>query len=368
MRTTKWFSRSIVKWTFTVGCLAIGSLAMASQAYGHHPFRHHHGCFGSYGWGSNYYGGYSSFSGLSSSYYYPSLSIGYMPRYYSVNYYTPTYFAPVYYPPVYYTPAFSPCSTWGSVNFNLGFPVATNSVPSKLSVGSFASTNQVNSPLATQTRPFQTRTPLVSMQLSKMDSFEQVTKVNGSVANQPSVKLVSRKPILLQPYSPIWTKAAVGIVDDMVAAGELDHAHSSCKSMERITQPKGSGVYLRQALLNYFSTDANVTQSSSTDEILQLLDLACAAGSQVQPSELAKDSLGDYFSACLVDVNGTLERLSKSVLELPNNSGRELLLLSALLKLDGQPERAKLFANEVEEQVANSGSFRWNSLLEACLN
>ena len=330
MRTTKWFSRSIVKWTFTVGCLAIGSLAMASQAYGHHPFRHHHGCFGSYGWGSNYYGAYygaySSFSGLSSSYYYPSLSIGYMPRYYSVNYYTPTYFAPVYYPPVYYTPAFSPCSTWGSVNFNLGFPVATNSVPSKLSVGLFASTNQ------------------------------------------PSVKLVSRKPILLQPYSPIWTKAAVGIVDDMVAAGELDHAHSSCKSMERITQPKGSGVYLRQALLNYFSTDANVTQSSSTDEILQLLDLACAAGSQVQPSELAKDSLGDYFSACLVDVNGTMERLSKSVLELPNNSGRELLLLSALLKLDGQPERAKLFANEVKEQVANSGSFRWNSLLEACLN
>lgn len=362
MRSTKWFSRSIlkwtiVKWTLAIGCVAISSLAMESQAYGHHPFRHHHGCFGSYGWGSQYSSGYSSgyssFYGLSSSFYYPSLSFSYVPQYYSVNYYTPTYFAPVYYPPVYYSPAFFPCSTWSGVN---------------LTVGSFAATNQFNAPLATQTRPFQTRTPLASMQVSKVDPFEQVTKVNESLAKESGVKLVSRKPALLQPYSPIWTKAAVGIVDDMVAAGELDHAHSSCKSMERITQPKGAGVYLRQALLSYFSTDENVAQSRSTDEILQLLELACAAGSQVQPSELAKDSLRDYFSACLVDVNGTMERLSKSVLESPNNSGRELLLLSALLKLDGQPDRAKLFANEVGEQVARSSSFRWNSLLEACLN
>ena len=336
---------------------------MESQAYGHHPFRHHHGCFGSYGWGPHYYGGYyggySSFYGMSSSYYYPSLSFGYYP----------TYFAPVYYPPVYYAPAFAPCSTWGGVNFNVGFPVASNSVSRNLTVGSFAATNQVKSPLAaTQPRPFQTRTQLASMQVPMMDSHEQITKVNESVAINPGVKLVSNKPALLQPYSPIWTKAAAGIVDDMVAAGELEHAYSSCKSMERITQPKGSGVYLRQALLSYFSTDAVDTQSRSTDEILQLLELACAAGSQVQPSELAKDSLRDYFSACSVDVNGTMERLSKSVLESPKNSGRELLLLSALLKLDGQQDRAKLFANEVGEQVARSSSFRWNSLLEACLN
>ncbi len=359
MRRTNWFSRSIAKWTFVLGCIPIGSLAVESQAYGHHPFRHHHGCFGSYGWGSHYYGGYSSFYGMSSSYYYPSLSFGYYP----------TYFAPVYYPPVYYAPAFAPCSTWGGVNFNVGFPVANNSVSSNLTVGSFAATNHGKSPLsATQTRPFQTRTHLASMQVPMRDSHEQITKVNESVASNPGVKLVSKKPALLQPYSPIWTKAAAGIVDDMVAAGELEHAYSSCKSMERITQPKGSGVYLRQALLSYFSTDAGETQSRSTDEILQLLELACAAGSQVQPSELAKDSLRDYFSACSVDVNGTMERLSKSVLESPKNSGRELLLLSALLKLDGQPDRAKLFANEVGEQVARSSSFRWNSLLEACLN
>ena len=153
----------------------------------------------------------------------------------------------------------------------------------------------------------------------------------------------------------------------MVAAGELDHAHSSCKSMERITQPKGAGVYLRQALLSYFSADAS-SAAPSMIEILKLLELACEAGSQVQPTELPKDSLQDYFAACKVDVTGKLELLSKSVLESPNNSGGELLLLAALLKLDGQYDRAKLFANEVEEQFARAGAFRWHSLLNVCLN
>jgi len=201
-----------------------------------------------------------------------------------------------------------------------------------------------------------------------MDSLTRVAKESDVIENQRGLRLISNKPALLQPYSPIWTKAAVGIVDDMVAAGELDDAHSSCKSMERITQPKGAGVYLRQALLKYFANEVSSVEKPTTDEILRLLELACEAGSQVLPNELSKDSLQDYFAACLVDVNAKLEQLSQSVLESPNQSGKELLLLSALLKLDGQADRAKLFASEVEEQVAKSGPFRWNSLLDACLN
>ena len=201
-----------------------------------------------------------------------------------------------------------------------------------------------------------------------MDSLTRVTKDSDVIDNEPGLRLVSKKPALLQPYSPIWTNAAAGIVDDMVAAGELDDANSSCKSMERITQPKGAGVYLRQALLKYFANEGSSAQKPSTDEVLRLLDLACEAGSQVVPSELSKDSLHDYFATCLVDVDAKLEQLSQSVLESPNQSGRELLLLSALLKLDGQTDRAKQFASEVEDQVAKSESFRWNSLLDACLN
>ncbi len=370
MRASKLFSRSIAKWTLAVSCVTMGSVAMESPALGHFPFHHHHGCYSSFGWGSHYYGGYSSFYGLSSSYYYPSLSysFGYTPRCYSVNYYTPTYFAPVYYSPVYYAPAYYPCSSWSSVQTGVGFPVASNSFPPASTAKWFATSNQANSPIAPQARTFQTNSPLSGIPVSKIDSHSQATKVSKAAINEPGIRLVSNKPALLQPYSPIWTKAAVGIVDDMVAAGELDHALSSCKSMERITQPKGAGVYLRQALLKYFSNDGDSAQKPSTDEILRLLELACEAGSQMLPSELSKDSLNDYFAACLVDVNGKLEQLSQSVLESPNHSGRELLLLSALLKLDGQADRAKLFASEVQEQVAKSGSFRWNSLLDACLN
>jgi len=375
MRTTNWFSRSIAKWTLAFGCVTLGSIAMESQAYGHFPFHRHHGCFSSLGWGSHYYGGYSSFYGLRSSCYYPSLSfsIGYMPRYYSVNYYTPTYFAPVYYPPVYYSPvyyapAYYPCSSWSSVQNNVGFPIANSNFPQTSNANWFAAGNHVNTSLAATTRTFQKNSPLASLPVSKMDSLTRVAKESDVIENQRGLRLISNKPALLQPYSPIWTKAAVGIVDDMVAAGELDHAHSSCKSMERITQPKGAGVYLRQALLKYFANEVSSVEKPTTDEILRLLELACEAGSQVLPNELSKDSLQDYFAACLVDVNAKLEQLSQSVLESPNQSGKELLLLSALLKLDGQADRAKLFASEVEEQVAKSGPFRWNSLLDACLN
>ena len=369
MSVTKRLSRTIARWTLAIGCVAIGSLAMGSNAYGHYPFHHHR--HGGFGWGSlyygNYYGGYSSFYGLSSSYYYPSFSFRVAPLHYSVNYYSPTYFAPVYYPPVYYAPAWSPCYTWSSVQTNVGFPVANNSTPRILSTGSFVA-GQMNSPLSLQPRQFQSVTPPRGMQVSKMAPIERETKIDSAAVNEPGIKLVSNKPALLQPYSPIWTKAAVGIVDDMVAAGELDHAHSSCKSMERITQPKGAGVYLRQALLSYFSTDVSSIATPSTNEILKLLELACEAGSRVQPSELSKNSLQDYFAACKVDVIGTMEQLSKSVLESPNNSGSELLLLAALLKLDGQQDRAQLFASEVEDQFAKAGQFRWHSLLEACLN
>ena len=364
MYTKNWFSRSIAKWTLAVGCTTLGSFAMESQAVAHHPFHHHHGGygyhggFGSYGWGSHYYGGYSSFYGLRSSYYYPSYSFGFAPRYYSVNYYTPTYYAPVYYapayyPPVYYVPA---CNTWSSVNLNVGFPVASNS----------SSTIQVTSPLAMQSGTIPSKAALAGIQVAKVTRPEIVD--NDAMADKKGIHLISRKPVLLQPYSPIWTKAAVGIVDDMIAAGEFDHAHSSCKSMERIKQSKGAGVYLRQALLNYFSDDASSKQKASTEDILNQLELACEAGSQVHSSELSKASLQDYFAACSVDVTGSMDLLSKSVLDSPDHSERKLLLLSALLKLDGQTDRAQLFASEVQGQVPNTGSFRWKNLLHSCLN
>ncbi len=372
MRLTNRNSMSFAKWTLAIGIATIGCLATNSQAHAHHPFRHH-GCFGLTGWGSHYYGGYSSFYGFRSAYGYPSYSFGYVPRYYSVSYYTPAYFAPVYYSPVYYAPAyyaptyFAPaCNSWSSIDYNISSPLASNSIPrySAFADATSASSNRTSSPLAMQSRAIEAQSPLAGIPVARKTTAEVVRGL--AVSDEKAVQLVSHKPALLQPYSPIWTKAAVGIVDDMIAAGEFDHAQSSCKSMERITQPKGAGVYLRQALLGYFSSDANASKPS-TEEALNMLELACQAGSRVQASELGKDSLRSYFAACLVDVSETMEKLSQSVLESHSDPAKELLLLSALLKLNGQPDRARLFAKEVEPQAANGRSFKWHNLFNACL-
>ena len=125
---------------------------------------------------------------------------------------------------------------------------------------------------------------------------------------------------------------------------------------------------MRQALLSYFSVEVDQAKKPSTDDVLKLLELACEGGSMLHPSELASDSLQDYFAACTVDVDRSLDQLSKSVLDSSNQAGQELLLLAALLKLEGQDDRARLFATEVQEQASKSNAIRWNAILNVCLN
>ena len=368
------FPKSIAKWTLAIASLAFGSTALESRAFAHHPFHQHHHC----GWGGHYYGGYSSFYS-SYSYSFPSCRI--FPRYYSVSYYTPTYFAPVYYTPTYYAPTYYGPSyyaptyyapncypnSWSGVRQNAGFPIANTNTNRAFQSNSFAANKMVSNALVMQTREPQSRI-LGGIPIAKLDSIEETVDSVKKETRDQGIFLVSNKPAILQPYSPVWTKAAVGIVDDMVARGDLDDAYSSCKSMERITQPKGAGVYLRQALLSYFSIEVDEAKKPSTDDVLKLFELACEGGSMLQPSELAKDSLQDYFVACTVDVNRTLESLSKSVLDSSNQSGQDLLLLAALLKLEGQDDRARLFATEVKEQASMSNVIRWNAIFDVCLN
>ena len=377
MRSFKLFSKSIAKWTLAIGSLAIGSTALESQAQAHYPFHHHH----YRGFGLHYYGGYSSFYS-SYSFSYPRCRI--FPRHYSVSYYTPTYFAPVYYTPTYYAPTyfaptyyeptyFAPtCHTysWGSVQQSTSFPVASANPSRAFPSTSFASNKVVSNALAMQTRgaePMQSRI-LGGIPVAKLDPNDQAVETVTPAAFEEGITLVSNKPAVLQPYSPVWAKAAVGIVDDLVARGDLDDAYTSCKSMERISQQKGAGVYLRQALLSYFSVEVSEAKKPSTEDVLKLLELACEGGSMLQPSELSTDSLQNYFAACTVDVNRSLDHLSKCVLEASNPEGQDLLLLAALLKLEGQDERAKLFATEVKEQASNSNAIRWNAILNVCLN
>jgi hypothetical protein len=52
-------------------------------------------------------------------------------------------------------------------------------------------------------------------------------------------------------------------------------------------------------------------------------------------------------------------------LQQPEKSGREMMLLTVLLKLDGQQDRARLFAKESRTLAARSDTFRWKSVLRS---
>ena len=372
----------LAKWTLSLaafGCFSLGQDQSASA----HLFGHHHG-FGYYG-----HVGYHGYAGIGySPFVYRSVYTSYYgltPYYYPTGYYTahPFCHRPRYYS-TYSVPYFAvPVQTYYYGTYpvllgdssDVGSPVIASQSRPSTSYRSIASgsTPAFTAPKASSNLTASTwgmrsaDTPLMMLNNDDTDSIKLASadiEIGPQSVEQGS-RYVASKPAVLQPYSPIWTKAASGIVDDMVAAGQMDDAFASCRSMEKIDQPKGAGVYLRQALLSYFA-NRNASNASATEDILGVLDQACAAGSQLQPSELAKTSLSEYFEHCSVDVNDSMEQLSRWILDNPKKSGRELLLLSALLKLEGQSDRAKLFAAEASELASQSTSFHWNNLLSTC--
>lgn len=391
MRLKTWSGMRAVKWTLALISFGVFSNSIPSTAEAGHPhFRHfRHFGFRPLGYGLGYSSfGYSPYwnSGFYTSYYGFSSPFYYAPRYYSYGYAVPYISLPIN--SYYYQPA---CPTfWSGVNYGSAFPLASNQAASVGPAWATASRPTASRPTAswpTASWPTaaqgnvrlasnvpampasraslvsQTGQPSVSRGLSADAPLMMLRDASG-LEDRAGVRIIANKPVGLQPYSPIWTQAAVGLVDDMIQEGRLEDANLSCKAMEKIEQTKGSGVYLRQALLNYFSQDSS--SGASPDDVLNLLNEACAAGSALSPSELSKESLSDYFSACTVDVSRSLELLSKTILGNPANAGREMLLLTALLKMDGQTERAKLFADEADQLASKSISFRWNSLLAVC--
>ena len=395
MRAAKRTALKVAKWALVIAAgVSFTNFASPSRALGHHGhfgnfghvghFGHYGGSFGHYGLGGFYgYSGFgyspfyfnsyrTSYFGYSSPYYYSFAPVYYRPRFYCAPYVvvpTTTYYYSSY-------PTF-----WSGVSVN-GIPLASQTQPSDLQPQSnaFRTSYIASAPASTSRSNFSIKPPLstiavappraanapLMMMRDDRDAVALASDIQiGDSPIEMGTKYVSSKPALLQPYSPIWTKAASGLVDEMVAGGHLEEAYNSCKGMEKIAQPKGAGVYLRTALLSYFANRSD-SNAPSTDEILDLLDLACSAGSQLEPSELAQTSLSNYLQECSVDVKGSMEQLSRWILDNPTQSGRELLLLTALLKLDGQSERAKIFANEAELLASKSNSFHWDQLLAVC--
>lgn len=392
MRLKKQLFQAATQWLFSLGAVVTTLGSMTGSAQAHHPFGRYYGgyssCFGNYGHYS--YGGYAHclpalayrprcFGGFYDSYYsgfygsghygfgssafYSAAPFCYTPRLYSVNYYSPAYtvipYTPAFYSSRYTAPVQNITPAWGHASY-----------PSN---ASFASAKILEgNPFSLNVAPAQATFPraVSSRELTPIDapksSSAPTDTSSAAEEREPGLVLVSDKPAMLQPYSPIWTKAAVGLVDEMIAAGEFANAKVSCKSMERIKQPKGSGVYLRQALTTYFAEESSTQSTTNDEQVLNLLEMACSHGSQLEPTELTKKSLHEYFESCLIDVDGSLEQLSKSILDSSSNTGSQLLLLTALLKLDGQQDRAVLFANEAKLQLSGPDGLRWSNLLNIC--
>ncbi|MBM3963698.1 MAG: hypothetical protein FJ308_01320 [Planctomycetes bacterium] len=197
------------------------------------------------------------------------------------------------------------------------------------------------------------------------------TPMVASSARTKALVVKSDIPRPLQPYSPIWTESAVGLIDDMVSRGDWESALQGCLRMEKINSSKHHSILIRHAVFELVAIRQQVLETESRsglekmDRVLDLLELACAQGGTIDSESLGGKTIGAYLDKSNIDAQNMMESLSRRVLAQPTESGREILLLATLLRMDGQSDRAELFARESASQAAMSESFRWNQLLRA---
>jgi hypothetical protein len=177
----------------------------------------------------------------------------------------------------------------------------------------------------------------------------------------------ARKQSVDQPlttYSPIWTESAVGLIDEMVERGEIELAQQSLERMGKISTPLSHRVLVRQALIELVA-HRDAIDVPRLDRVMDLFAKAAQAGNGFSTEEFRGASLSAYLRASDIELTEILDQLAQRALEQPDRSGREMLLLAVLLKLDGQKDRALLFADESRTLAARSDAFRWKSVLRS---
>jgi hypothetical protein len=216
----------------------------------------------------------------------------------------------------------------------------------------------VYTPVATQQRLYANSQRSNSLNRTSAQPFVQ--KKNLPVARGPSPHAGAP----LTTYSPIWTESALGLIDDMMERGEWQIAHQSLERMEKISTPLSHRVLLRQAVLDLVANRESI-DIARMDRVMDRLAKAAEAGSLFSPDEFRGASLSDYLRASEINLNPILDQLAQRILQQPEKSGREMMLLTVLLKLDGQQDRARLFAKESRTLAARSDTFRWKSVLRS---
>jgi hypothetical protein len=216
----------------------------------------------------------------------------------------------------------------------------------------------------TASHPISTASPASARPLSTSSVFvSRDTRREVRMAN-PGSTLVTKSdtPRPIQPYSPIWTESAVGLLDDLMDRGEWAIATESSQRLEKIPSALTQSVLLRQAIFELV-THRDTLTTSELERVLHKLDYATIEGSELLGTELRHGSISLYLEGSTIPLDSILDPLSKRAMEHPESSSKELLLIAALLTLDGQQERASVFAREARAQAAIEESFPWQSLL-----
>ena len=356
---------------FTVGALT--SLWPSGLAFAHFPFRSHchvrplcppcpprvvwGGCYPSgtsvsfYGsgiWGTSFNRAFYPINGgcWPSYSFYSCTPMVVAPVCYPPVYFPPVYYQPVCYPSVYYRPVVHNSITWSVANTR---PVASRQFL------------QASSLRSNSLQPNLVQGTVLKGKSPPTTSAHQLVNKGPALANPGNAKLA---PSTLTTYSPVWTDSAIGLIDEMMERGEWELAHQSLARMEKISTPLNHRVVLRQALIDLVAYRDQIDMARM-DRVMDLLNKAAEAGSPFSPEEFRGASLSKYLQASDIELNPILDQLAKRVLQQPERSGRELLLLSVLLKLDGQHERSLLFAQESRTLAARSDTFRWKSVLRS---
>jgi hypothetical protein len=168
-----------------------------------------------------------------------------------------------------------------------------------------------------------------------------------------TVEVVSSAETIDPPISPESM-----LVDQIVQSGGSFDAHQTLSSFVAASGTFDSSLQLRSAVLSLFASKEPI----AVELVLDRFNQACAAGARLDERALGK-SISDYLAPSHVDVTNTLNEFSKLALRNDANSVSHLLVVATVLRLDGQVDRSRLFAQAAFEQAAEKGSLQWNSLI-----
>ncbi len=148
------------------------------------------------------------------------------------------------------------------------------------------------------------------------------------------------------------------LVDEMVRSGKSFEAHQTLHSFVAPSGTFDSSLQLRSAVLSLFASKDPI----AVELILDRFNEACAAGAELDHRALGMP-ISDYLAPSNIDVSNTLNEFSKLALRSERTNVSQLLIVATILRLDGEKNRSKIFAQAAFDQAAEAGSLQWNSLI-----